>query len=102
MNGKDPQDFSYQIAVVLDVKTEERQQILEEVDLKIRLKKEVDYINREIKILEIEKNISTLMKDEFQFEILKLFENRLQMEQLSNFGQTQKYLKFQQHLIIKL
>ena len=66
LNISNPQDFSYQIAVVLDVKTEERQQILEEVDLKIRLKKEVDYINREIKILEIEKNISSKTQQKFE------------------------------------
>ena len=51
LNISNPQDFSYQIAVVLDVKTDERQQLLEVTDLKTRLKKEVDYINREIKIL---------------------------------------------------
>src|SRR3989338_2738345 len=59
LNIKDSQDFSYQIAVVLDIKTDERQKLLEETELKKRLKVEVDYINREIKILEIEKNISS-------------------------------------------
>ena len=66
LNISNPQDFSYQIAVVLDVKTEERQNLLEETDLKSRLKKEVDYINREIKILEIEKNISSKTQQKFE------------------------------------
>ncbi|OGK25834.1 endopeptidase La [Candidatus Roizmanbacteria bacterium RIFCSPLOWO2_01_FULL_37_13] len=66
LNIKDPQDFSYQIAVVLDIKTEERQKLLEETDLKLRLRQEVDYINREIKILEIEKNISSKTQQKFE------------------------------------
>ena len=66
LNISNPQDFSYQIAVVLDVKTDERQQLLEVTDLKTRLKKEVDYINREIKILEIEKNISSKTQQKFE------------------------------------
>ncbi|MBI4226359.1 endopeptidase La [Candidatus Roizmanbacteria bacterium] len=66
LNITNPQDFSYQIAVVLDIKTEERQKLLEETDLKIRLKQEVDYVNREIKILEIEKNISSKTQQKFE------------------------------------
>ncbi len=66
LNISNPQDFSYQIAVVLDIKTEERQNLLEETDLKARLKKEVDYINRELKILEIEKNISSKTQQKFE------------------------------------
>src|SRR3990167_704132 len=66
LNIKDPQDFSYQIAVVLDIKTEERQKLLEETDLKLRLRQEVDYINSEIKILEIEKNISSKTQQKFE------------------------------------
>lgn len=66
LNITNPQDFSYQIAVVLDIKTEERQDLLEETDLKARLKQEVEYINREIKILEIEKNISSKTQQKFE------------------------------------
>ncbi len=66
LNITNPQDFSYQIAVVLDLKTEERQKLLEETNLKIRLKQEVEYINREIKILEIEKNISSKTQQKFE------------------------------------
>lgn len=66
LNITNPQDFSYQIAVVLDIKTEERQKILEEIDLKTRLKQEVEYINREIKILEIERNIYSKTQQKFE------------------------------------
>ncbi|MBI2051190.1 endopeptidase La [Candidatus Roizmanbacteria bacterium] len=61
-----PQDFSNQVAMVLDLRENERQGLLEEIELKKRLKKEVDYINREIRILEIEQNISTKTQAKFE------------------------------------
>jgi len=66
LNITNPQNFSNQIAVVLDIKPEERQMLLEENDLKRRLKKEVDFINRELKILEIEHNISSKTQKKFE------------------------------------
>lgn len=59
-------DFSNQVAMVLDLKGDERQQLLEEGDLKKRLSQEVEYINREIKILEIEQNISAKTQQKFE------------------------------------
>lgn len=78
-------DFSNQIAVVLDLEPQERQGLLEEISLKERLKKEVEYINREIKILEIEYNISAKtqkkfergMKETFLREKMKTIEEEL-------------------------
>lgn len=66
LNVTNPLDFSNQIAIVLDLKPDERQELLEENDLKSRLKKEVDYVNREIKILEIEYNLSSKTKKKFE------------------------------------
>ncbi len=66
LNITNPQDFSYQIAVVLDLKSNEREKLLEDTDLKLRLKQEVEYINREIKILEIERNISSKTQQKFE------------------------------------
>jgi len=66
LNIVNPQDFSNQIAVVLELKPIERQMLLEETDLKERLKKEVEYVNREIKILEIEFNISSKTQKKFE------------------------------------
>ncbi len=85
LNVVNPKDFSNQIAVVLDLKTEERQELLEETNLKSRLKKEVDYVNKEIKILEIEHNISSKtqkkfeqgMKETFLREKMKTIEEEL-------------------------
>ncbi len=85
LNVTNPQDFSNQIAIVLDLKPDERQGLLEETDLKTRLKKEVDFVNREIKILEIEYNISSKtqrkfeqgMKESFLREKMKTIEEEL-------------------------
>jgi len=78
-------DFSYQIAMVLDLKEHERQILLEESNLKTRLTKEVEFINREVKILEIEQSISAKtqkkfekgMKESFLREKMKTIEEEL-------------------------
>ena len=66
LNVSTPVDFSYQIAAVLEPKEDERQKLLEESDLKKRLKLEVELINREVKILEIEQNISAKTQKKFE------------------------------------
>lgn len=85
LNVSTPVDFSYQIAAVLELKEDERQKLLEESDLKKRLKLEVELINREVKILEIEQNISAKtqkkfergMKETFLKEKMKTIEEEL-------------------------
>lgn len=85
LNVATPLDFSYQIAAVLDLREHERQDLLEEADLKKRLKKEVEFINKEVKILEIEQNISAKtqkkfekgMKETFLKEKMKTIEEEL-------------------------
>lgn len=60
-------DFSYQMAAVLDLKPQEKQlKLLEEYDVKKRLKKEVEYLAKEIKILEIERTISSKTQQQFE------------------------------------
>ena len=66
LNTNDFQSFSNQIAVVLDLKAQERQELLEESKLKERLRKEVEYINREVKILEIEQNLTSKTQKKFE------------------------------------
>ncbi|MCL4374445.1 endopeptidase La [Patescibacteria group bacterium] len=85
LNLSSANDFSYQIAMVLDLKEQERQFLLEELDLKKRLTKEVEFINREVKILEIEQSISNKtqkkfekgMKESFLREKMKTIEEEL-------------------------
>lgn len=85
LNVATPIDFSYQIAAVLDLREHERQSLLEEDNLSKRLKKEVEFINKEVKILEIEQNISAKtqkkfekgMKETFLKEKMKTIEEEL-------------------------
>ncbi len=85
LNVSTPVDFSYQIAAVLELKEDERQKLLEESSLKKRLAMEVECINREVKILEIEQNISAKtqkkfergMKETFLKEKMKTIEEEL-------------------------
>ncbi|KKQ24246.1 MAG: Lon protease [Candidatus Roizmanbacteria bacterium GW2011_GWC2_37_13] len=66
LNTTDFQSFSNQIAVVLDLKPEERQALLQEIKLKERLRKEVEFVNREIKILEIEHSLTSKTQKKFE------------------------------------
>ncbi|MEK7522970.1 MAG: endopeptidase La [Patescibacteria group bacterium] len=65
LNTDNPINFAHQIAVVLDLKPQERQMLLEETDLKTKLKKEVDFVNREIKVLEIEFSLTSKTQKKF-------------------------------------
>jgi ATP-dependent Lon protease len=65
LNTDNPINFAHQIAVVLDLKPHERQMLLEETNLKTKLKKEVDFVNREIKVLEIEYSLTSKTQKKF-------------------------------------
>ncbi len=66
LNIHDPIVFSNQVSVILDITPEERQKLLEELDLKKRLKKQVELIDKEIKVLEIEQQLSTKTQKKFE------------------------------------
>ncbi|MEK7119158.1 MAG: LON peptidase substrate-binding domain-containing protein, partial [Patescibacteria group bacterium] len=65
MSGVTPLVLSYQVASVLDIKPTERQELLEERSVKTRLEKEINYIAKEIKILELEKKIAVKTQEKF-------------------------------------
>ncbi len=65
LNTDNPVNFANQIAVVLDLKPQERQMLLEEEGSKGKLKKEIDFVNREIKVLEIEYSLSSKTQKKF-------------------------------------
>ena len=73
LNIQSAANFSNQVAMILDIKTIDRQELLEENDLKIRLTKEVDYINKEIKVLELEHNISNKTQKKFEKNMRETF-----------------------------
>jgi len=66
-------NFSYQVAAILNLKPFERQFLLEETDLKKRLKKEVEFVNRELKILELEQRINTKTQKKFEEGVKETF-----------------------------
>ena len=66
LNKTDDLTFSNQIAVILDIKPQERQALLEETNLKKRLSKEVELINKEVKVLEIEHHLASKTQKKFE------------------------------------
>ena len=65
MSGVTPLVLSYQVAGVLDIKPAERQELLEIASVRTRLEKEINYLARETKILELEKKIATKTQEKF-------------------------------------
>jgi len=65
MSGVSPQLLSHQVAGVLDIKPNERQELLEMTSIKARLEKEITYLSREVKILELEKKIANKTQEKF-------------------------------------
>lgn len=54
------------IASVLDLKPQERQALLEETNVKTRLERLVELLNREVKILELERRIASKTNERFE------------------------------------
>ncbi len=65
MSGIDAPALSHQIAGVLDIKPAERQELLETKSVKERLEKEVGFLSREVKILDLEKKIANKTQEKF-------------------------------------
>ncbi len=61
-----PTELADQVASFLDVKTSERQKLLEELSVAKRLKKTLELLSREVNILDLEKTIDTKTQARFQ------------------------------------
>lgn len=57
--GVSPSELADQAASVLDIKTPEKQDLLETIVVKERIEKVIEFLNREVKILEIEQSIAS-------------------------------------------
>ena len=66
MSENTPSQLADLVASVLDLKTAERQTLLEELDIKKRLEKIVELLSREIKVLELEKKIASKTQERFE------------------------------------
>lgn len=73
MSGISPLELSYQIASTLEIKPSEKQEILEIEDLKSRLLKITNYLNNEVKILEIERKLTGKTQESFDKSIKEAF-----------------------------
>jgi len=67
----DPQELADQIASLLDLKTEKKQELLETESLGLRLNKVFEYLSHEVNVLEIEKTISTKTQKRFEDQMRK-------------------------------
>lgn len=65
MGGVNPSELADQIASTLEVETKKKQKLLEMRDVKQRLQKVLEYLEEEIKILEIERNITSKTQKKF-------------------------------------
>ncbi len=66
MSENSPSELSDLIASALDLKPQERQEILEMTDVKKRLQKITDLLAKEIKVLELEKKIASKTQERFE------------------------------------
>src|SRR3990167_9333585 len=66
MSEVTPGELADQIASTLDIKGSERQEILETIDIKKRLEKVLDILSREVKVLELERKISSRTQEQFE------------------------------------
>lgn len=66
MSGSSPKQFSEQAAMILDLDLKSRQRLVEEPSLLARLKLEAEYVSKEVKVLEIEKNIHNKTQEKFE------------------------------------
>ncbi|KXK09023.1 MAG: Lon protease [Microgenomates bacterium OLB22] len=66
MGNASPAAFSDFVAMVLDLKVEERQILIEELDTKRRLQLEAEYVTKELKVLELERKIHNKTQKKFE------------------------------------
>ncbi len=65
MASNAPERIADQVASTLNLKTKYKQELLETLNVKERLRKVIAYLTEEVKIMEIEKNISVKVQEKF-------------------------------------
>jgi ATP-dependent Lon protease len=65
MSGMNDGELVDQIASTLNLETEEKQDVLETLNIKERLKKVISHLSKEMKILEIEKDVASKTQQKF-------------------------------------
>ncbi len=102
MSENTPSSLADLVASVLELKPSEKQLLLEELNVKKRLEKVIEFLSREIKILELEKKIASKTQERFEKgarevmlrERLKTIEKELgESEEDSEIGELMEKLK---------
>ncbi|MFI5240866.1 MAG: endopeptidase La [Microgenomates group bacterium] len=70
-NTVDTPELVDQIASILEVKTAERQKLLEELDLQTRIERVLDFLAKEVNALDVERTISTKTQKRFEDQMRK-------------------------------
>lgn len=66
-----PEELVDQIAYLLELKTSEKQKLLETLSVEKRLRKVMEYLTREVSILELERSITTKTQKRFEEQMRK-------------------------------
>lgn len=66
MSDNSPSELADLIASVLDIKPQDRQELLETLDVKARLERVADYLSKEIKVLELERKLTSKTQERFE------------------------------------
>lgn len=66
MSGGSESDLIDQIASTLSLSTQQKQALLETIDIKKRLKLVIDHLSKEMKVLEIEKDVTNKTQEKFE------------------------------------
>ena len=67
----EPSELADQIAYLLDIKASQKQELLQETSLEVRLKRVTDVLTHEVGVLELEKTISTKTQKRFEEQMRK-------------------------------
>lgn len=65
MSGAGPSELADQIASTLEITTAKKQQLLETAEVRLRLERIIEHLAKEIKVLEIERNITNKTQKKF-------------------------------------
>ncbi len=101
MSENSPSELSDLIASALDLKPQERQELLEMVNVKERLRKLTDLLAKEIKVLELERRIASKTQERFEKgareamlrERLKTIEKELGEDEKSEYNDLRMKIK---------
>jgi len=100
----EPIELADQISSLLEIKVSEKQELLKEPSLKKRLKKILDYLVKEVNILEIERTISAKTQKRFEGQMRKamLREKKKTIEQElgeeDEFGSSEEVAEFRKKI----